>query len=416
METAYIIAVLMIVWVCIFIFIKLRYPFWNLQPVYHPYDIWRKLAVRPCVIDERIPRRNKYSTIPTKVKTYSYYDMVDQSDETNNIIHEIVNLLQCYYISSEHVLHTIHVDYLKTLMTGHLHEPFISIYSDYYYHSIEGTSHPVVACLLARPATIILCNFSTQIKVPIYFWDYICVHRDHKSTILRSVIQTHEYNQRCKNLNVSVSLFKKEGTLSRGIVPLIQYSSHTYILEYFQHSIQPSLKRIHTLPPHFVIVQITKENIDIYLDHIESIIFTRQYNFMITTSPANVLELIRSNIIYIYMLMCKKDVYGCYIFRDAKMIRENDTNQGEKVVHAIVSMKSSFCDKSLFYLGFIHSLYHLRQKDRYDIITMEMMGDQSVIYEYWKENQCELYKIDCAWYIYNYLYPQSPQSTGIIIL
>jgi hypothetical protein len=262
---------------------------------------------------------------------------------------------------------------------------------------------------------MIICN-STQIAIPLYFWDYICVHRDHKSTLLRNVIQTHEYNQRCTNLDVFVSLFKKEGILSRGIVPLIKYTAYTYDLTYFQRYIQPSLKRINKLPPHFVIVQITKENMDLYLDYIESVIITRQYPFIITTCPANMIEMINTDILYIYLFVCKKDVYGCYLFRDTKVIRENDNNEGQKVVHNICSMKSTICDDLLFYLGFIHALYHLRQKDKYEVLTMEMMGDELIIYRRWKENQCEIYTTECGWYLYNYLYPQSPQSTGIIIL
>ena len=69
----YIFLLLLLTFIIVFIVIKLKYPFWNTQPVFHSYDFWRYLTKTSFPIQHRYPVKTKYCDFK-RVETFDYYD------------------------------------------------------------------------------------------------------------------------------------------------------------------------------------------------------------------------------------------------------------------------------------------------------------------------------------------------------
>ena len=95
----------------LFIYIKLRYPFWNNQPVFHTYDYWRYFYSIPFIVYKYRPIKTKYCDFQ-QIETISYIDCTDYNKK------QLINLLQCYYIPSERILHKITNDELDIIFSG----------------------------------------------------------------------------------------------------------------------------------------------------------------------------------------------------------------------------------------------------------------------------------------------------------
>ena len=73
--------------ILLWMIIKVKYPFWNIQPVIHSYDYWRCLYREPFTIYKYVPIKTKFCDFD-QIFTFSYYDFSDQQKKY------LINLLQ----------------------------------------------------------------------------------------------------------------------------------------------------------------------------------------------------------------------------------------------------------------------------------------------------------------------------------
>ena len=112
----YILATTIFFFIVFFVYIKIKYPFWNNQPVFHTYDYWRYFYSTPFII-------HRYRPVKTKFCDFTSVVTKNLSEYTDENIGELTNLLQCYYVSSDRILHTISAQNIKTILSG-IGEPF----------------------------------------------------------------------------------------------------------------------------------------------------------------------------------------------------------------------------------------------------------------------------------------------------
>ena len=403
----YILISFTLVFLSIFAFIKLKYPFWNNQPVFHRYDYWRFFYSIPFVLQKYRPHKTKYCDFEN-IKTMDYLEIGQKEKAT------IVDVLQCYYIPSESVIHTFKDADLDAILTGQLETSYISIYIENEYKAISNTKIGENAEIQTIPKTIgTICSHSltfyykepTQksvgyVDMPIYFIDYLCVNRKKDTkTLSRKLLQTHEYNQRLRNPKVLVSLLKKEIELFDGIIPLVEYQTVTF-----------ELRNIHfpPLPPHFEVLEINAENLDILLDFL----FVQKQNpvFEIIIYPdiGSITAEIKQRILHIYCLRNGSEIYGMYFLKDAKMQYENDKEINTlQLVGSIANSDST----ELFYLGYLHGLRQIIKRNiTFKYIMMEQIGHNCALFTYWREKHTPINNSDTAYYLYNMVYPTSPLS------
>ena len=408
-----------IVFFSIFAYIKIRYPFWNNQPVYHSYDIWRHYSSCPYVVYQYRPVKTKYCDF-SNIKTTDYLEISKYEKEN------MINILQCYYIPTEEIIHNIQINDMDVYLSGQSMPSFVSLYIDIEYaiqytknepDKIEPKLKPI-GCIGSRCMNFFYkenSNTRTYKEISIYYIDFLSVNRDKDvKTISRKLLQTHEYNQRIKNEKVLISLIKKEIELFEGVVPLVQYKTYLF-----------HLRNIHfpKLPPHHEVFQITIENIDIILDFFyvqKNTTDQNPFSFDILIIPdvGNIIALIKQRLLYVYCIRNGDNILGMYFIKDAKMQYEklNQQDIDNNTLQCIGSITN--CESNqLFYLGYLHGLRQIIEKNpKYRMILMEEIGHNCYLLNIWRNNHTPIFKNDTAYYLFNMIYPSSPLSPEVCFI
>lgn len=408
-----------IVFLGIFAYVKIRYPFWNNQPVYHTYDIWRTMYRSPFIIKTSRPQKTRFCDF-TNIKTSDYLE-ASNFEKTS-----LVDLLQCYFIPTEEIIHTIKQADVDAYLSGQLHASFVSIYIDLEYQVLRKDNEledikPIpkpVGCITSRSLRFLYTdptNAAKYAEIPIYYIDFLAVNNKKDTVSMsRKLLQTHEYYQRLHNTNIHVSLLKKEINLFNGVIPLICYPTYLF-----------SLRNIHfpRLPAHHEVLQINEENIDILLDflHIQKNIATKDLAFEILIFPdiGNIIALIKQNLLFVFCLRQGENIYAMYFIKDAKIQYEklNQEDIENNTLQACASI-SNCQTNELFFLGYLHGLRQIIEKQKkFRMILMETIGHNCFLYGMWREKHTPIFKNDTAYYLMNMIYPCSPiESTKCFIL
>jgi len=436
----YIYLVVIFIIVGLFAYIKINYPFWNVQPVFHTYDFWRYYTQNPFLIQHGFPIKTKFCDI-NKIRTFPYSELtLEQRDQ-------FVDLLQCHYISSERIMMTATTDTIHPYMTGHNNSAYISFYNEPQYTVVDASSGTIIqtpetmpglspelsrsptpncyisiqpitkpiGCISSRPVRLFLYKKyveNTEAKytmneIPAYFFDHICVHRDHRDKkYSRNLIQTHEYYQRIKNPEILVSLFKKEEDLCQGIVPLTEFKTYTFYLRNV---------KIPRLPKHFVVVRIFKENLGILTDFLYEISHpptsTPLFSACAIPDIGSLTALINQNQLFVYALRRENIIFGIYFLKDTKI--EYEDVEGGKLLECVASISNTESQgkaNGLFFAGFLHALRGIMdlKQTLYKMILFDDTGHNGRILEKWRWKYTPIFQNRAAYYIYNMVVPNMP--------
>lgn len=414
----YIYLIIVFIFVLLFAYIKLRYPFWNVQPAFHVYDFWRFWTRTPFYIQNGVLIKTKFYD-GKSVETIPYIETTDYQRAI------VVDLLQCHYIDSDRVINSIDASGLHAIMTGHSNSSYISFYNDTTYDIFSGLDQsgnggikPVkflIGCMLTRPAKFFIWDsFSKMHEFNVYHWDYICTHRDHKQ-ISRKLIQTSEYNCRIKTPDILASVFKKEESLCEGIVPFVQFKTFTFYLRNV---------KIPRLPPNFTLVRIYKENMGILSDFMYGL--THPKSAIELSNEARMESLFKAffmpeigaitgmlllNHWYAFALINGNQVYGIYFFRNAHVIYE-DIQDGN-LLECIAAVSNTKAD-GLFFSGFLSSLRNILDltSNKYKMMTINDLGHNKRILEKWRWKYTPVFENPAAYYVYNMVCPGMPLNPG----
>jgi len=415
----YILLTISLTYITIYAYIKLSFPFWNNQPVFHTYDYWRFFYYTPFVVYKYRPMKTKFCEF-NQIKTYQYLDSTTQQRK------DVCQLLQSNYILNDRILITTTAKDLDAEYTGHSEPAFLSIYSEkkYEFTALHRQVDPTFAeqynditealkpigCVLSKPIHFyyrenIEHNVYTQ--MPIYYIDVICAKRElDQKKLNRQLLQTHEYNQRFKNPNILCSLIKKEIDLFDGVIPLIEYNTYVF---YLRNLTFPPL------PAHFHITHIDIEHTDILTDflyeqtHLDLTLSKKHFDIMVLSDMGNLIALIKQNLLYAYCLRNGSHIYGFYFLKDAKMQYEDIDGDTLQLVGSVMN-----CDSvKLFYDGLLHSMHDIIKKrkrnlSQYKMLLFEAIGDNTILLQLWRERNTPVFTNKTAYYTFNLIYPGSP--------
>jgi hypothetical protein len=403
----YIGVTLFITCIVLFVYIKIRYPFWNIQPVFHTYDYWRYFYKEPFIVYKFRPVKTKFCDF-LQVQTKPYLEC--SQDEIKNMI----DLLQCYYLASDRILHTITKDDMNAYMTGQLSTTYLSFFVETHYTKKEIASdvsfeiiksEKPIACLTSRSLSFwYRPTLSEKIYTSqaIYFMDYLAIHRDSdKKKTSRVLLQSHEYYQRKQNPDILVSLIKKEIDLFDGVIPLIEFKTDTYYL-----------RNIHfpALPNHHEIVRVYKENLEILTDFIyllTQIDSGEMFDICIIPDIGSIMAQIKQTLLYVYALRRGEHILGIYFFKDLKTQYEDIDGNTLQCCASVMNMK----DTNLFYLGFLHSIQNImKQNKTYKMLLLENLGHNVFIKPEWQKKHSVIFSNRTAYYLFNMIFPCSPVS------
>ena len=410
------ITVILIIFIPI-LYVRIRYPFWSTQPVFHTYDALRYFTRTPYEISSSNVSQRSIVSDP-HVTTCSFLDM------SENKLDEVIDLIQGHSIESESILMFIDKTNFNIIHSGQMRPSYISVYEKEEYSivhsdveqennaiSIKNTPK-IVGCITSRSINMFILDKSDAIHAKSgYLWDYICVHRENKMGNLgRKMLPIHSHYQREHTKEVAISLFKKEIDLCDGVVPLVKYKVYTFTMT--------KIRRPPISPP-YATIRINNENMDLLSDYLYNITHTdysKIHRFIAFPDMAVLDKLIQANILLVYAMKYGASLHGIYVFRNPMMCYDKIENG--YILECIMGISTvNIQDEpntSLFFSGFLQALVDIQKSfaSKYKMLTFYELGHNRYIIDRWKWKYAPLSVNDAAYYLYNAVVPDMPLDTS----
>ena len=413
--------ILNIFYVLIFVFlfwiayIKIMYPFWNTQPVFHSYDFWRYWARSPFII------RKKKGLKPDKFCDFENIVTMNFLDMPTEYMCQIVDFLQCHYIHDESVLFLFHSENLCAYFAGHLVPSYVSFYMGIHNSVVEdgvdsGVSvvqkKRIDACITSRN---ILLKYGDDIRgMNVYFMDFIALRRGSDIAYSRKLMATHCWHtlgfSGASGENIKGAIFRKEGEPFPGIRAFLSFDANMYKIGSF---VNPAL------PLHFVLTIIHADNAWLLTEFLE-----KSYGngggggggagFFAMSSISNLMELVKKRVLFIYLIQRADSVFCLYIFRDTRCQYELNSCAMLQLICSIQKSNSS----ELFYCGFLNAMSDIlksRLGKAFGYLMVDDLADNSLIVENFHSSSF-LEKIQVNYYAYNLVIPTVNNKKAWIIL
>jgi len=401
----YIFIAIILITISIFVYIKLAFPFWNVQPVYHVYDFWRCLYSRPFRIYPRF-----HAGVKTRFCRGDVVDIVPFVDATMDQKKAFVNLVQCYSSVSEGVMCMFHLDNLDAYMNGHMYGSYLSFYKPKCIALGDGEilkEEKPTGCVASRSGELIVRGH----KELVYWMDYMSVSGTSVSgtsvsgtsvsgtsvsgtsvsgtgvngtsaaKIKRKLFETHVYKVgliQWKELvegAIGVWLFRRVGELLSGVVPLVRFFRREYEIPnnpgFLSFRIEDAKSNRSndnwtkvTYPEHVVLVEISASNIRKMTDGLEAC--RGRFEVWGMMDEGCLVGLIKAGVIKVYILERKGGVLAMYFFRDTRMVIEGSFGSGPEMSGgAVLELSGSVHIEGgvgLFRRGFLGSLGEIVKK------------------------------------------------------
>lgn len=384
MVILYIIIIIIILFIILSLYIKLKYKFWSIQPVFHIYDL--KYWIKPFrIIDKNLPKYNKYINI-INIQTNNIANINDTDKQL------IVNFIKNYYLRNNTVNYLPTQDHIFNYLIANNHESYISIYTKQKQliknNDINNIKYNTeyIGLLTSR---VLYIKLNNKITFPTYYVDNLCVHKEHRKLgIAPQLIQTHYYNIRRYNSKINTCLFKREGVLN-AIIPLTTYTTYGYNIE----NIMINIKKFDNNYQH---IRITEKTLYL-LKYFFNIQFNN-FSCVIIPDYSNLIHLINSNNILIYALIYNENLISVYIYRNPCL-----SYYSNNCIELISSIHTNNIDNSIYINGFILSLNSINKFMKFKTILIENISSNNIVINYLKKNNI-LYYINCpsAFFLYNY--------------
>ena len=394
------ICIIFVLFLAFCLYIRFKFAFWRVQPVFHIYDLHYYLFP-PGIIEYGVPERNKYCNFKD-VETLKF-EAVD-----NYKTSKFSGFVQSHYLRNKENVFLPQKENIVPYFTGHNHPCFFSFYntSEILLDCKTNTSiedKKIIAVMTSRPLHIYINNGSKDSFFDAYYVDYLCVDKSYrKAGIAPQIIQTHEYNQRVLNKKIVVSLFKREGELT-GIVPLCVYSTYGFEMR--------TWKKPPRLPPHFGVIEIGPKNAHYLIDFIK----TQNPKFDIVVMPeiSNLLELIKTGNVYCYIIVNDFEVLCAYFFRKScAYVRKN-----VEILSCFASINAiNGKNADIFVEGYKVALWKIYKKHPgFQYAVIEDISDNNAIIKNIMLRTKPTLVSPTAYFFYNFAYPTFKPAKCLIL-
>ena len=398
----YILCIPILILLLFFAYIRIRFPFWARQPVFHVYDLWY-LFFPPGIIQHELPSKNRYTNFE-EIETYSYEEFTDYKRK------KFAHFICLYYLNKGDNLFSPQLEkHITPYFTGHGQKSFVSVYHQpvLLTDTKDGTiqkDDKWIGVMTSRPVYISIWRSEEKHCMEAYYVDYLCVHPNHrKQNVAPQIIQTHEYRQRRLNPRIVVSIFKREGELT-GIIPLCVYKTYGFSLKKWC--------RPPVLPAYYTLLEIGPQNFSYVFDFLRK--HTRTFTVMIYSEMTNLMELVRSQNIFITVLMQEHEIQGAYFFRKTRVFVEKDL----EVLTCIGSVCMNDTDKNnkeIFIRGFKVSFWKIAEKHNFGFAAIENISHNDILIENIMKKTRPTVVSPTAYFFYNFAYPTIPSKQTFIL-
>ena len=381
-----------------YMYIRLKYGFWVLQPVFHVYDFGYMINP-PGIIEHSLPSKNKYTN-------FKDIDTIVFSQITSIQKKRFYNLIKFNYLQNKENIFSPQIENIIPYFIGHNDKSFISLYyqdnnmMDLKTNSLI-TDRQIIGTMTSRPLNVLINNDkkNKNQKFQVYYVDYLCVDKLHrKKGIAPQLIQTHHYNQRQLNKNIVVSLFKREDELT-GIIPLCVYSTYGFSVEKWNKPLE--------LSGEYKLLEINSQNFRFLNDFIK--MNNDKFDIIIHPDISNILELIKTKNIFVYTVLCDEEIICCYFYRKSCVQIE----KGMEVLSCFASICN--CENDIFIQGFKISFWKIAAENYFGFSAIENISHNNIIVDNIMLKTKPLIISPTAYFFYNFGYPTFSSEKVLII-
>ena len=358
-----IISVIIALFICSKLYLKIKHPFWSTQPVFHLYNLIYWFWASDVIL-RNPPPINKY-----------YDPYIDVSENVQNFI-EVRDLIKTHY------LRNTDMNYIPT--TKSIVEYFNSHNTPCFFGTYRNFQNQLISIITGRPLFVTIYDKNFMVN----YVDFLCINKDNRGKgIAPKLIYTFyvkTYSQ------YPICLFKREGTLNN-IVPLTTYICYGFSLKYWhRHKLEhPNIKNH----------RIVKGNMPLLFHYMKEI----KFPCMIKPSFANLSNLIEHKLIITFLLTLNDKPFACFFFRKPYTTYKKGTS---------IELIASFCngDMKLFIKYFYDSLYCINV----DNILIENISHNHIILNDIMSRRTPFLECKMGYFLYNYV--QKPLESKDIFL
>ena len=355
-----------------YIYYKIKYPFWSIQPVFHFHNL-KYWLFPPGIIQHKNPKINKF------------FDRTIEFCNIENLLTDkkalFISLIKAHFMPNKYENYRPTKDNILDYFKSHNKPSFISLY---FKQSIinQTLQKNLVSSMTTRPLKCIIDGHNLNL----YYVDFLCVHDKHrKQGIAPKTIYTHYYHHR-REFDNSIFLFKREGETT-AIVPLTAYKNYGFDLHYLSKQREltsPTLKSIllsdTSMRQYFELDKLIQQKMLCY----------------ISPNYSHLKHLVDKNLLHIGLVLQTRKAMACYIFRNSHTYYD-----GKAAVECIGSFNNGL-SKGEFIHGFLDSLIMVVERFKYKIVFIENISHNHKIAKYMIKNFRLLYETGASYYFYNF--------------
>ena len=395
----YILGFIILCIILFFVYIRLKYKFWALQPVFHFYDLYY-WVINVGIIRKELPEKNRYVNL--KKITTKTFEGIDERR-----LKQLVLLIRLNYLRNGENKYAPKRENIVPYFVGHNAKTYWSYFTEPDLlidnktgKTIEETL--IVAVITSRPLHVKINNKRKDAIFDVYYVDYLCVNKGwRKKNIAPQMIQTHEYNQSHNNRKICVSLFKREEELT-GIIPLTVYKTYCFNMANWGQPEQ--------LDARITLLSGDKQNIYYLYTLINEM--NNKWDITIYPEISNLMELVSTKNLFVKMLVIDGNIEAAYIFRKTCTFIEKD----KEIISCIASINGPTLSRDKFIKGFKMALWSIIKEHRnFGYLVIEDISDNTCIINNICVKTHPLVVSPSAYFFYNFAYSPFKSERCLII-
>ena len=353
-----------------YVYYKLKYRFWSIQPVFHYHNFWYWLFP-PGIIQHKLPIRNKFYNPEIQFDRFELLKTEKKALFTSMLkSHFMPKNSEKYSPSSKNI-----IDNFK----NHNNPSFISLF----LKQINQTKRILIGTMTTKPLQCII----NKKKINIYYADNICVHPDYrKKGIAPQLIYSHYVNHRFKNKN-AIFVFKREGNTTF-IVPITMYKNYGFKIKYWQKDINYDQSNIE-------VSIINSGNFNKIINIIENM--DKYFECIIKPNLNHLKYACEVKNLFISIVTINKTPVSIYFFKNPHVFY-ND----KKSIELIGSYNET--TENIFVLGALISIDKIKKIVKNDILFIENISNNNIILKTLFSKYNAFAEANTSYYFYNFGY------------
>ena len=392
----YILGVIILCIIIFFLYIRLRYQFWALQPVFHFYDLYYWF-VNVGIIRHELPEKNRYTNFNNIItKPFENIDI--------RLLKEAILLIQLNYLRNKENTYSPKKENIVPYFMGHNSKTYWSYYlePEILIDNKSGKTieeKKIIGIITSRPLHVRIINSGRKDgEFDVFYVDYLCVQKNwRKKNIAPQLIQTHEYNQtHLEKTNISVSLFKREEELT-GIIPLTVYKTYCFSMRNWG---TPKM-----LDGRITVLTGDKQNMYYFYNFLIETTNKNKNKFDIIIYPemSNIIELVTTKNLYVKMLIVNGVIEAIYVFKKTCTFIEKE----KEIISLIASIfkENSVLTRDEFIQGFKVALWSIiKDYKNFAYLVVEDISDNTCIINNLSLKTHPFIISPMAYFFYNFAY------------